>query len=182
MVRILVIVTCGVALVVALMVAWRAPPREDPLGGISDAALRAEVAAVAKAAAQRAELPSPIEREPPPAITSVETRGAPPVTPVTPAPQAGATPSAHPLPVIDEARQRQQTRERAVDAAQQRPLPPIPERAPTEPWQPPPERIAPQPPEVVVPADNERDAAWRLHRSGGKSPHPTVATPAWRRP
>lgn len=171
MARILVILTGAVAVGLALMVLWRAPRYTDPLQGISDAELRSAAAAQA---AQRAASPSRLLRE-------TSTTPNPDVPAVMLPPTPGPVASIAPPPDVDESHQRQQTRERAVEAARQRPPPAMAERAPREPWLPPAERAAPRA-TLVEPVDEDRAAAWRLRRSGGKSPHPALAIPEWRRP
>ncbi len=174
MARLLVLLTCAAAVGLVLMVWLRAPQRADPLLGISDAELRLATTALA---AQRAAMPSQLQGETP-AAPAASTAAVPEATPP---PASRSTSSGASLANGDEAQLRQRVRERAIEASRQRPLPTMAERASREAWLPPSARATPRV-AVVEPVDKERAAAWRLWRSGGKSPHPLVVTPAWRRP
>lgn len=168
MVRLLIIATLLAAIALALWWMWRATSATDPFAGVDNATLRAE----ARTAAESAVPTQPRER-----VREREQVAPPPMA--QPEPQVEPT-SADEVTVemnIDEARLREQTRERALAEAQQRTTVTPPPEPAGKPWfvpvarpeLPSEERL----PATVAPKEGEPD--------GGTTPQRSAALPAWQR-
>lgn len=162
MIRLLILALVVAAVGLALWLMWRGASATDPFAGVADATLRAQ----AREAAATAVRVRPLEP--------------PPSTPTPSAPSPGTDPvigEGTPMETLDEARLREQTRERALAEAQRRTPATTPEPSGSRPWFVPVARSEPLPldasPTSAEPVTGEHGAP--------VSPGPPSLKPAWQR-